>query len=103
MKFIDFFDPKNPNHIKAYLLLMDKGYWPVNFAKEVDQSDRIHWYIFAMAKCSEAWLEYVDYEKKCKTEFIPINSVDKDVDTKKLADLVIKEINKRIRNGRIHT
>ena len=103
MKFIEFFDPKNPDHIKAYLSLVDKGYWPVEFATEVDQSDRQHWYLFAMVKFTNAWLEYVDYKEKCETEFIPIISVNKNVDTKKLADLVIKEINKGIKNGRIRT
>jgi hypothetical protein len=95
MRFVDLFDPKNPEHINAYLCLVDKGYWPVDFATEVDQSDRQHWYLFAMLKFTNAWLDYVDWKQRCKTEFIPTVSVDRVADTKKIADLVIKEINKR--------
>jgi hypothetical protein len=71
MKFVDYFDPKNPDHINAYLNLVDKGYWPVDFATEVDQSDRHHWAVWAVSFLANAWLEYMDYKQKCKTEFIP--------------------------------
>ena len=106
MRFVDYFDPKNPEHINAYLSLVDKGYWPVDFATEVDQSDRQHWYLFAMLKFTNAWLEYVEWKQKCKTEFIPTVSINRVIEidttnTKKIADLVIKEINKRQKTGRI--
>ena len=101
MKFIDYFDPYNPTHVEAFEHQEKAGWWPLWFAVKVNQTDKHQWIMIAMAKCSQAWVEYVEWKQKCKTEFIPIISVNKDVDTKKLADLVIKEINKRIKNGRI--
>lgn len=96
MRFVEFFDPKNPEHINAYLSLVDKGYWPIDFATDIDQSDRQHWYLFAMLKFTNAWLDYMEWKQKCKTEFVPkifINATT--IDTKKITDLVIKEINRR--------
>jgi hypothetical protein len=96
MTFVEFFDPNNPTHIEAYLYLLDKGYWPIDFATDVDQSDRHHWHVWVVSSLANAWLEYFEFKQKVKTQFIPTINTTNILDTKKLSDLVIKEINKRI-------
>ena len=75
MKFDEYFNPYNPIHVGAFKHQQKTGWWPLWFGvvgdQQIDEADRHQWGMLAMAKCSEAWLEYVDYKHKCKTEFIP--------------------------------
>jgi hypothetical protein len=95
MTFVEFFDPKNQTHIEAYKCLLNKGYWPVDFATKVDQSDRHNWHVWAVSSLADAWLQYFEFKQRAKSQFIPTINTDNIPDVKQLANLVIKEINKR--------
>jgi hypothetical protein len=99
MTFTEFFNPYSSVHIKAYIYLLDTGYWPIDFATEVDQSDRHHWAVWAVSSLANAWIEHFEFKQKTKTQFIPTVSIDNVLDIKQLADLVIKEINSQIKCG----
>jgi hypothetical protein len=101
MTFVEFFDPKNQTHIKAYQHLLDKGYWPINFATEVDQSDRHNWPVWAVSSLADAWLEYFEFKQRAKTQFIPTINTDNIPDVKQLANLVINEINKQMKCDKV--
>jgi hypothetical protein len=71
MKFKNYFNPYNPDHINAYLHLVKTGTWPDNFGDDLDQSDRVHWNIWAVSILADAWLDYFEWKQKSKIEFIP--------------------------------
>jgi hypothetical protein len=58
---IDWFDIENPDHIKAYIHLQEKGYWPKDFFPE-NGTLPDHWHMKLQMKLSNG------YVKKFKNE-----------------------------------
>ena len=58
MTIVDFFDPYNVEHMKAFEVLNTTGCWPVGFV--ADDIEIPHtWIIGLYGKISNAWLEKV--------------------------------------------
>ena len=55
MRFDDFFDPYNVNHMKAYEHLCDRGCWPDGFIPTVCDIP-VLWVPHIQAKMAQAWL-----------------------------------------------
>ena len=60
INFADWFDPKIPNHIEAFLYLEKTGTWPEGFGNETSQENRSWWWLFAIAKLAHAWIDYIN-------------------------------------------
>lgn len=54
---IDFFDPHNLEHIKAYSVLVDSGVWPANFVPPLTVFPS-GWHCLLAFKITDAWMEY---------------------------------------------
>jgi hypothetical protein len=56
-KFIDWFDPYDIYHIRAFRHLCNTGYWPKGFVPDdVDMSNT--WQFDAVAKLADAWISH---------------------------------------------
>jgi hypothetical protein len=55
MRFDHWFDPYNPEHMKAYEHLCNNGCWPDGFIPECAEMSTI-WIAEIQAKMSQAWL-----------------------------------------------
>ena len=63
--FVDFFDPKNMEHIRAYNDLRSTGKWPPVFWNKIkDMEISPNWNVMIMAKLADAWIEYKIYEEE---------------------------------------
>ena len=58
MNLIEWFDPYNKDHIKAYKHLQDTGIWPVNFLPENIEIPT-YWSILVTGKIADAWIKHV--------------------------------------------
>lgn len=54
---IDFFDPHNLEHMKAYGILINSGTWPEGFIPETVEFPA-HWHMLLALKLADAWMEY---------------------------------------------
>ncbi len=60
MKFADWFNVYNMDHIQAFGVLMKTGAWPRGFISyEDDGIDFSNWYIEITGKMAAAWVEQV--------------------------------------------
>lgn len=55
MKFSDWFDPYNIEHIRAYCYLHEKAYWPEGFKPKHVKTD-IYWEANIKTKIINAWI-----------------------------------------------
>lgn len=55
---IDFFDPHDLQHIKAYSALVDSGVWPIGFVP-VGTRFPSGWHSLLAFKITDAWMEYM--------------------------------------------
>lgn len=62
MTIVEFFDPYNVEHLKAYRHLEKTGFWPVSFYPENVEWPLI-WQAALTAKMTQAWLEAVENGK----------------------------------------
>lgn len=52
-----WFDPQNPEHLKAYLELQSSGRWPENFIPE--NVVMVHgWGLLLLSKMADCWLSF---------------------------------------------
>jgi len=63
MNLVEFFDPRNLDHMKAYKHLCDKGFWPEGFIKEGMEIPN-GWQILIAAKMSDCWVEHMLKDRK---------------------------------------
>lgn len=57
MTIIDFFDPHNIEHLKAYRHLTQTGMWPKGFIPESVSFDRNPtWFVSVVSKMAEEWV-----------------------------------------------
>lgn len=55
---VDFFDPHNIEHIRAYKHLMETGKWPLDFAIEASGHPTTQlWQVEIVNKMANAWVE----------------------------------------------
>jgi hypothetical protein len=58
---VDFFDPYNVEHLKAYRHLEKTGSWPKDFIPdELMDGINIAWQVELLGKMSKAWLEQAE-------------------------------------------
>jgi len=57
MKIIEWFDPKNVDHLKAYRHLQDNGLWPEGFIPE-NMEFMAGWQIFIASSMADEWIQY---------------------------------------------
>jgi hypothetical protein len=60
---VDFFDPYNVEHLKAYRVLEKTGFWPKEFLPEDDYKNMewpLIWQAALTAKMTAAWLEQAE-------------------------------------------
>lgn len=62
MNIVEFFDPYNIDHIKAYAEVMETGQWPESFVPE-DVTFNPCWSVDLLMKMTEAWVESVKNDK----------------------------------------
>ena len=55
--FIEWFDPHNKEHIKAYVRLQETGCWPKGFVPD-DVEMENHWLVGICSKMADAWVKY---------------------------------------------
>ena len=61
---VDFFDPENIDHIRAYDDLHSTGKWPTWFWNKIkDMEISPNWNVMIMAKLADAWIEFKIYEE----------------------------------------
>ena len=58
MRFLDFFDIHDPNHLLAYQHLCENAQWPKGFVPEDAEFDPL-WLVAIHARMSSAWAESV--------------------------------------------
>lgn len=58
MKFTDWFDPHNLEHMRAYSILVNTGQWPENFIPK-DVELNVNWNIHIQYKLADAWMEHI--------------------------------------------
>jgi len=65
MKFQDWFDPSNKRHMEIYKEYITTYAWPdCEEINNLDQSDRIHWYLISYARMASHWFYFMEiYEK----------------------------------------
>jgi hypothetical protein len=65
MTIIDFFNPHDLEHLKAYRVLEKTGMWPVEFVPSnvADQEWPLIWHALLAAKMTAAWLNAVENGK----------------------------------------
>ena len=64
MDIVEFFDPNNKGHVKAWCHLEQKGQWPKEFW--IDASSAcggepevpVNWQVSILAKMAKAWIDY---------------------------------------------
>ena len=60
MNLIDFFNPKNLEHVKAYYHLQHQGSWPSEFWEEIKEMKIPEdWNVLIMQKLSDCWVEFM--------------------------------------------
>ena len=60
MNIVDFFDPNDIEHVKAYKHLMDKGYWPKEFWEQIQNIDKPNgWQVLIASKMADRWVERI--------------------------------------------
>jgi hypothetical protein len=57
MTIIEFFDPNNIEHIKAFVHLQNTGIWP-NYFITTDITFPLLWQTTLMSKMTDKWVEY---------------------------------------------
>jgi hypothetical protein len=55
MKFLEFFDPLDINHLKAYQHLQKTGTWPEGFIPKNIEMD-VNWYLLMQYKMADLWV-----------------------------------------------
>jgi hypothetical protein len=55
MKFLDFFNPLDIDHLRAYNHLQKNGTWPKGFIPEDVEMDD-HWYMLMQTKMADLWV-----------------------------------------------
>ncbi len=55
MIILDFFDPLNIDHLRAYQHLQEKGTWPTNFIPD-DVEFSSNWQMMLQAKMADLWV-----------------------------------------------
>jgi len=55
MKFLEFFNPLDIDHLRAYQHLQKKGTWPANFIPVDIEFDQF-WQVMIQAKMSDLWV-----------------------------------------------
>ncbi len=55
MKFLDFFNPLDIDHLRAYKSLEATGQWPVNFISD-DIEFEPHWHVMLQVKMADLWV-----------------------------------------------
>lgn len=55
MTIVEYFDPYNIEHLKAYKHLHDVGYWPVGFVNNLEIHD--YWSHNIDRKIIDAWIK----------------------------------------------
>ena len=55
MKFLDFFDPLDINHLRAYQHLQKKGTWPEDFIRNDIEFDS-YWQMAIQSKMADLWV-----------------------------------------------
>ena len=58
MDMIEFFDPYNMEHIRAYKYMAEHGCWPGNFATEITVYP-VAWQVIIAIKMANVWVEQV--------------------------------------------
>ena len=54
---IDWFDPHNPEHLRAWRFLQESGSWPSGFLPDNLYISRL-WHVELTHQMAECWLEY---------------------------------------------
>lgn len=71
MNLIEFFDPKNLEHIKAFEHLQQKGQWPLDFWEKIkDMEIPNSWNYILYAKMADCWVEHMLKDKKAILESV---------------------------------
>jgi hypothetical protein len=58
MKFSEWFDPDNQEHLQAYRKLQDEGIWPHWFTKPKDVELESTWQILIAFKMANRWIDF---------------------------------------------
>lgn len=66
LDLIDFFNPYDAQHLKAYRYLEDHGTWPPGFIPS-NVETHAHWHVFIGAKMAQAWMKHVLDDSTDKT------------------------------------
>ena len=56
MTIVEFFNPHNIKHLKAYEQLKETGFWPKGFLPVGVDYDS-HWQVEIVAKMADAWFD----------------------------------------------
>jgi hypothetical protein len=61
MNIVEFFDPYNIEHIRAYRHLQEQGMWPVGFIPENVKKSPVPsgWTILMVNKIADAWIDHM--------------------------------------------
>jgi len=54
---IEWFDPWNITHMRAYIYFQENGHWPKDFIPE-DVEFPTNWHITLLSKLADAWVEH---------------------------------------------
>ena len=55
MKFLDFFNPLDIDHLRAYQHLQKRGTWPTDFIPD-DVEFETNWHMMLQAKMADLWV-----------------------------------------------
>jgi hypothetical protein len=77
MKFLDFFNALDINHLRAYQHLQQKGTWPIKFIPIEVEFDR-NWQMELQAKMADLWVGTNIFMHDMKPSEKPDGTIDLD-------------------------
>ena len=60
MDFVDWFNPQDKEHLRAYETLRNTGAWPKGFVPKKVTFEG-NWYAVIQVKLADAWIDHVLY------------------------------------------
>ena len=68
---VEWFDPYNSEHIRAYAIFTQTGMWPENFLPDWVDSKSLAWNMALYAKMADAWVRHMFSTGNIKSTVLP--------------------------------